>query len=406
VSMPLRARLGRVGARLGPGTGGFLAWWGRSLAAWLPRRWRALFGLDRGRLLLAPEVASQDDGSGAHALQLRLQEGDELRDVGSLPLLDPHLPEVPVDPGLGLAGDPADDPLAPLLAPALADLPRWLLLPAAAGLRRRLVLPAAAGDRLREVLGFEIDRQTPFAADEVAFDARLLGRRGDSQIDVELVAVPLAALRARRTALGPLSATLAGIDIAGADGAPLGVNLLPAAERRQVADPWRGWNLALGVVALVALSAALWQLLDNRRDAADAFEQALAPRAEQARRVAMQRQQLQAIVEGQAYLDRTRAARPPTVAVLDELARRLPDSTYLEKVSIEGERLLIIGLSGEASSLVRRLEGADSWHAPALTGALQPDPRSGRDRFTLTAELGRRAPAPAPATEAAGGAAR
>lgn len=405
MSMPLRARLGRVGARLGPGTGGFLAWWGRSLAAWLPRRWRALLGLDRGRLLLAPDVSVQDDGSGTRMLQLRLQEGEELRDVGSLPLPDAHLPDAHPEAGLGLAADGVDDPLAPLLAPALADLPRWLLLPAAAGLRRRLVLPAAAGDRLREVLGFEIDRQTPFAADEVAFDARLLGRRGDNQIDVELVAVPLAALRMRRTALGTLSGTLAGIDMAGPDGMPLGVNLLPTAERRQVADPWRGWNLALGAVALVALAAALWQLLDNRRDAADAFEQALAPLAEQARRVAVQRQQLQAMVEGQAYLDRTRAARPPTVAVLDELARRLPDSTYLEKVAIEGERLLIIGLSGEASSLVRRLEGAEQWHAPALTGALQPDPRSGRDRFTLTAELGRRAPATAPATEAAGGAA-
>jgi len=401
VSMPLRARLGRVGARLGPGTGGFLAWWGRSLAAWLPRRWRALFGLDRGRLLLAPDLSAADDGSGTRMLQLRLQDEGELRDLGTVPLPEPH-PETTLDYVAGAA----EDPLAPVLAPAVADLPRWLLLPAAAGLRRRLVLPAAAGDRLREVLGFEIDRQTPFAADEVAFDARLLGRRGDNQIDVELVAVPLAALRARRTALGTLSGTLAGIDMAGPDGVPLGVNLLPAAERRQVADPWRGWNLALGAVALVALAAALWQLLDNRRDAADAFEQALAPQAEQARRVAIQRQQLQAMVDGQAYLDRARAARPPTVAVLDELARRLPDSTYLEKVSIEGERLLIIGLSGEASSLVRRLEGADAWHAPALTGALQPDPRSGRDRFTLTAELGRRAPAAAPATEAAGGAAR
>jgi general secretion pathway protein L len=401
VSMPLRARLGRVGARLGPGTGGFLAWWGHSLAAWLPRRWRVLFGLDRGRLLLAPDMSAQDDGSATRMLQLRLQEGEDLRDVGSLPL-----PDAQPEAGLGLAADGPDDPLAALLAPALADLPRWLLLPAAAGLRRRLVLPAAAGDRLREVLGFEIDRQTPFAAGEVAFDARLLGRRGDNQIDVELVAVPLAALHTRRTALGALSGTLAGIDMAGPDGMPLAVNLLPTAERRQVADPWRTWNLALGAVALVALAAMLWQLLDNRRDAADAFEQALAPQAEQARRVAVQRQQLQAMVEGQAYLDRTRAARPPTVVVLDELARRLPDSTYLEKVSIEGERLLIIGLSGEASSLVRRLEGADSWHAPALTGALQPDPRSGRDRFTLTAELGRRAPAAAPATEAAGGAAR
>jgi general secretion pathway protein L len=75
------------------------------------------------------------------------------------------------------------------------------------------------------------------------------------------------------------------------------------------------------------------------------------------------------------------------VEVLDELARLLPDSTYLEKVAVEDGRLMIIGLSAEASALVRRLEASALWRSPALTGALQPDPRTGRDRFTLTAEL-------------------
>ncbi len=88
---------------------------------------------------------------------------------------------------------------------------------------------------------------------------------------------------------------------------------------------------------------------------------------------------------------------------MDELARRLPDGTYLEKLSIEGERLLLIGLSNEAAALVGRLEGSPLWRSPALSGALQPDPRSGRDRFTLTAELlaaSAAAPAPAPTVEA------
>ena len=92
-------------------------------------------------------------------------------------------------------------------------------------------------------------------------------------------------------------------------------------------------------------------------------------------------------VEGQAYLDQLRRGRPSAIEVLDELTRRLPDTTYLEKVAIENDRLTLIGLSNEASSLVGRLEGSPLWRAPALTGALQPDPRSGKDRFTLMADL-------------------
>jgi len=388
-SSGLRNRFGRLGVRLGPGAGGFargfLAWWGHALASWLSLDLRRVLGMERGRLLL------QVDGD---AVQLRLQQGSMVRDLGHLPGL-----------AEGAAADPnapASDPLAPVLGAGIADLPRWLLLPASTCLRRRLLLPAAAADRLRDVVGFEIDRQTPFSADAVAFDARVLGRRdGDGQLDIELVAVPLSSLEPLRVALGPLAATLAGVDVAANDGVPLGINLLPLAQRSRHGDPWRVWNAALGAVALVVAAALLWQLLANRRDAADAFEQAMAKRAAPARQAAEQRQKLLGLIEGQAFLDQARASRPTAVEIFDELSRRLPDGTYLEKVEIADDRLTLIGLSNEAAALVGRLQGSALWRLPALAGALQPDPASGRDRFTLTAEL---APAP-PAAKRAGTAA-
>ena len=360
-----RLRLGAGVPAMG-GVRGFLSWWGRSLLAWLPRRWRAALGLDRGRLMLQPDDAG---------LQLRVDDGDGMRDLARVPVLDD-------------AAHSATATLLSLLNPASHDLPRWLLLPASVALRRRLSLPAAASDRLRDVVGFEIDRQTPFAATDVAYDARVLGRReGDGQIDAELVAVPRTALATAEAAIGDLTGSLAGIDVLGADGAPLGVNLLDPAQRRQQADPLRAWNLVLALVALVACTAMLWQVLQNRRAGADAFEQEANQRARQARSVSEQRAQMVAIVEGQAFLDGRRAAQATTVEVLDDLSRRLPDNTYLEKLSIEGGRITLIGRSTEASGLLGRLEGSKAWRAPALAGALQPDPRTGRDIFTLTAEL-------------------
>jgi general secretion pathway protein L len=131
----------------------------------------------------------------------------------------------------------------------------------------------------------------------------------------------------------------------------------------------------------------MWQLLENRRAAAEEFEAQAQARARQARGVAQERRQLVDLVEGMDFLQQARAARPTTVEVLDELGRRLPDATYLEKLSIEGDQILLIGQSKEASALVGQLEGSKLWRSPALTGALQPDPRTGRDRFTLTAQL-------------------
>jgi general secretion pathway protein L len=311
----------------------FLAWWGRALAAWLPPGWRRALGMDRGRVLL--------------------RAGDDARDVPT----------------------------------SLSDLPRWLLLPASAGLRRRLVLPAAAADRLRDVAGYEIDRQTPFAADAVAFDARVLGRRGDGQMEVELVVVPRAKLDEQLAQLGAAASQLAGADLADAEGEPVGVNLLPPELRRRRHDPARGWNASLALVFIIATATMLSLVLRNREDAARRLQAQVAQQAASARAVSQQRAELVALVDGRAWILRERAARPQVVAVLDQVARRLPDDTWLDRLAIDNDRITMIGRSKQASALVARMEGAPQWRSPALTGTLQPDPRSGRDRFTLVADL-------------------
>lgn len=346
--------------RYGSGTGSFFQWWRQALVSWLPARWRVLLGLAQDRLLLSRD---QEE------LRVQWQDAEGLRELVRLPL-------------------PLQEPeLEKVLGNRLAALPRWLLLPPGRVLRRGLLLPAAAAERLRDVVGFEVDRQTPFAAGAVRFDARLLQRRPDGQLEAELVAVPRPAFDEAMAAIGSLASSLVGVEASDVQGKPLGVNLLPLEQRRHRHNPLRTWNLALAVIALLALVACAWQVLDNCRQAAAAFAAQVEVRANQARAVAVQRQRLVDVVEGAAFLERSRASLPTAVEVMEEVSRRLPDNTYLEKLSIEGHQLLLIGLSPEASSLVAKMEGSKLWKSPALSGALQPDPRSRRDRFSLTAEL-------------------
>jgi general secretion pathway protein L len=363
--------------RYGSGTGSFFHWWRQALVSWLPARWRVLLGLAQDRLLLAHEQQE---------LRVLWQDATGLRDLVRLPL-------------------PLQEPeLEKVLGNRLAALPRWLLLPPGRILRRSLLLPAAAAERLRDVVGFEVDRQTPFTMGAVRFDARLLQRRPDGQLEAELVAVPRPAFDEAMAAVGDLAASLVGVEASDAQGSPLGVNLLPLEQRRHRHNPLRTWNLALAAIAVLALVACAWQVLDNRRQAAAAFAAQVEVRANQARVVAAQRQRLVDVVEGAAFLDRSRASLPTAVEVMDEVSRRLPDNTYLEKLSIEGHQLLLIGLSPEASSLVAKMEGSKLWKSPALSGALQPDPRSRRDRFSLTAELVGMVPATSSSAGAADGA--
>ena len=362
-----------------PGSGlrGFLSWWRAGLAAWLPARLRRALSAGNGRLLLCPEAGE---------LRLDLQQAGELCRLVALPL--PLAVVV--------------DPLADLLRERAIGMPRWLLLPGACGLRRSLLLPAAARERLRDVLAFEIERQTPFAAADVLFDGRILQLRPDGQLQVELVVVPRRQLAVATAGLGGQAERLAGVDLADEAGRPLGVNLLPPAQRHVLRDPWRRRNWLLALTALLALALGMGQLLDNRRAAADALQKDMASREAGARVLAAQRQRLLDGMEGAAYLRAQRAARPSSVELLDALAQRLPEGTWLEKVSVEGDQLTLIGLSNQAAALVGKLEGAPQWSAPALSGALQQDPRLRVDRFTLVAKLVDTVP-PATAAAAAGG---
>ena len=172
-----------------------------------------------------------------------------------------------------------------------------------------------------------------------------------------------------------------------AEGRTLGVNLLPPAQRLHQRNPWRLWNIAFGVAGVLALGFALAQVVDNRQAAADALQAEVATRSAQARSVSEQRQRLVDDVEGGRYLQQQRNGRASVIEVIDALSPRLPDGTYLEKLGIEGEQLTLLGLSNQAAALVGKLEGAPQWHSPALSGALQTDPRTRMDRFTLVAQL-------------------
>lgn len=351
---------GSAGLRLFPGLGDFWAWWRRALAAWLPRGWRNLLGCAHDRLLLS--------GQGEDLLVLWEADG-QLRELARLPACAGPLQ------------------LDRLLVAHAAALPRWWLLPAGSGLRRRLRLPSSAARHLRQIAAFEIDRQTPFAAEDVCYDVRAIGHRHDGQMDVELVVAPQRVLDGMLREQAALASTLAGVDLADAQGRPSGFNLLPPAQRRRQADPMRRWNLLLAAVALLAIVAAGARILENRRAAADALQQRIDAQAVQAREVAAQRARLSARVEGSAFLDTARASRPTVIEVWDEATRRLPDGTWLEKLSIQGDQLLLIGSSNDAPSLVARMEGARLWRKPALVGALQSDTESGHSRFTLAAQL-------------------
>ena len=348
----------------------FLTWWGRELAALVPVRVRDWF-MERREEVRAGI------------------EGGEL-------VLTPPAPATPVR----IALVPEAAAARPLVAQALVrdeEPPAVVLaLQGARVLRRTLELPMAAEENLRQVLGFELDRQTPFRAEQVYFDCRVQRRDlAARQLVAEFALVPRAAVDAELATLEAAGVPLEAMDGVDAAGERLGFNLLPRERRAPRARFWLKVNLALAALALLLLGAVMAQSVANRERALAALEARTDKAQVEARSVAALRNTLKQAIDGASFLTERKSARPPTIDVMLDLTRRLPADTWLQRFSVNADQVQLQGQSREAAALITLLQQSPYLEGPALQGAITPDARTGKEQFLIQAKL--RNPPPAAA---------
>jgi general secretion pathway protein L len=361
---------------------GFLRWWGGELSALLPVRWRQAFaGGERWYVL--------ERGDGVWKLR-RAGESLSIADANDTDTID-HRSAL-LARALGEC-DPADRRIA-------------LLMPSAQVLRRRLVLPVAARDNLRQVVGYDIDRQTPFRAEDIHFGVRELGEGGpEGRFIAELAATPRASLDPLLDELVALRVAPDRVDVA-LGFALAGVDLLPPARAPRRVDRRRRLNLAL-IAAIVLLAfAAMAAWLHNRNVALDTMRADVDAMQPDAQRVKALRQRLMDSAGASGFLVRRKSESPSILPVLDELTHRLPDDTWLERFTLNATgQIGFQGQSPQAARLIDALKGARSIGEPSFQGTIQADPTSGKERFYMQAKAlmpkpGTAAPARAASTAA------
>lgn len=346
----------------------FFTWWGRELVALLPARWRALLSERSDALLLEAQDAQ---------LTIWRQSGERTRELGAISLAEPI--DVQKTAFLRLRSQ-LDDP----------DLRRIYCIPSERTLRRMITLPAAAENNLRQVLAFEMDRQTPFKADQVYFDYRILSRSGDRNLSIELTVVPRAALDNELNKVAGVEAALDGVDCwqQGPGSQRSGLNLLPADRRMKRKNLRLRMNLALAGAAVVLLITVMLQSLANRQSALDAMTAEVDKAQGEAKQVSSARKTLQDTIDAANFLSRKKHETPLMVDVLNDLTARLPDDTYLERMNVDEKyKVELQGLSDDASKLIGLLNKSQLLTNPSPQGSIQPDPRTKKDRFNITVEF-------------------
>ena len=305
----------------------FLTWWFDQLLELVPARWRQRPGAWADALVL--QLLPVAPGRRPEAALVRLRRG-QAEDLGT----------VAVDAGA-------------LVLPRQGKRETLVLrAPPGSLLERSVTLPLAAERDPAGVLRFELDRLSPFTAEEVYWTWQQVRRnpeRGEVQLSIALlpkVQVAPALETLRRTGAGPVM-----LEAACADG---GFRAFATAEDDTPGlRPWRR-RLATGGAAVCAVLALLAMAL---------------PFAVQAWNAASLQAQLDALRPQMAEVDGLRRRIAGTggpgniiaaeqvrigdvLATLATLTEVLPDDTHLTSLAMRQRRLDMIGQSAAAARLI------------------------------------------------------
>ncbi len=350
---------------------GFLAWWLGELAALVPERLRRRLApaMDMLVLLLGDSEAV-----------LRREAGGAAQLLGRVDM------RAAADPQRRLAAILRERGLA--RAFVRGDIGVCLRLPAARAVQSTLELPLAAEENLEEVIAFELDRHTPFNAQQACFAYRLLERDTAAQrLRLDLTVVPRATVDAALALAGRFRLEPDRLDIADAGGAAASGNLLPAGM------PLSGRHgvdlVTCGLAALVAVLAivAVWLPLHAERRAAARLEQEFAAATDAAKTAAKLRGEIDDIRKDARFLINRKQQTPSISKLLLESTRLLPDDTWISEWQLSGGEIQLTGFTRSASALVELLEQSRVFRGTTFRSPVMPDAKTGRERFSLAAQI-------------------
>jgi general secretion pathway protein L len=314
----------------------FFQWWGQQLAACLPDRLSNLASRQDALIVVPAEEAA--------AVTILLRRKGGLASLGCFGL-DNH----------GLEAARQATALNRQDKVVLRLEPSYLL-------EKRLSLPLAVEPELDRVLGFEMDRETPFAADEVYWTATVKERnRRNGRLNVLLSLVPRSKLASLTQSLATVGLAPHVIEVEFPDeGDCREIRLAPDRSGR------RGGLIRFLAAASASLAAVAillpFALQEQKLAQAERNIAALRPRVEEAE--ALRRQIADS---GRQFITAERVRIGNALQILAVTTATLPDDAYLTDLYLRTRKLSITGQAASASRVFAALAANPAYSRPTFT---------------------------------------
>ncbi|MEP7261861.1 MAG: pilus assembly protein PilM [Usitatibacter sp.] len=264
-------------------------------------------------------------------------------------------------------------------------------------LLRRVSMPAATEENLSQVMGFEMDRLTPFRADEVYFDQRVVSRdAAAAQILVQVAVARRELVDARVARMRELGVSVQGVTVRDdAPGQYASFDLLPHAQRGERESPndrllKHGLIAAVVVLLLAALALPIWQ----KREGVIEVQPLVARAQQDAQATDNIGKELERQVADYNYL-LTRKHAWGALSYLEDVSRLLPDNTWVQQFDLraagKSREVQITGETTSSSKLIELLEQSTLLQNATPRGTVTRGSTPGTERFMIAAETRPRA---------------
>ncbi|AFL74779.1 PilN domain-containing protein [Thiocystis violascens] len=257
-----------------------------------------------------------------------------------------------------------------------------LLLPPDDILTRSVSFPAQVRGNLHQVMQHELDRLSPFQAQEIVFDYAL-------QANIKQTArLTLDLALCRRDRIGGWIKRMADagspIDRIRWAGAWPRANLLPPEERPRHQKNAFGTNGLLAILACLLVLAILLTPVWQKTKIAQTLDVELRDLRTQAIAVDELRQELERARLGSTAVLQRKWEQPPILEMLRELTDRLPDDTWIQSFEYNQGQVDLRGESGQSTALIAILEQAPGIDGVSFKSPVTQIASSGRERFNLS----------------------
>lgn len=251
------------------------------------------------------------------------------------------------------------------------------------GLRRLIDLPLAAKADLAELLYYEIDRLTPFNADDIYFSWRVIETdKARQQIKVELVTIPRNTIDCALSIAKVHRLSIARIEVEGAEEHDF-LHRVQAIAKRSLLQIGLPYIAALA--CLVLLAVASLTILRQQKDIEHLANEVTSARS-QADEHSAARKQYEQLAETVRLVESRKEGTPTMTEILAELTQLIPDQAYLIQLVIHHDTIQLYGFAERASALITLLEQSPIFAAPRFDSPVTMNSDTGREQFHLTVQ--------------------